>query len=285
MSRPNEASPEPPGPEREQVPIRGVSGRTAAAVLVVVIAVVVGIGLVGPGRDRPTASPVALVVPTATPTSAPSSDSPASPVPERGPRQPDLAAALPGDDGIGPLPLGTINELPNEDRLDFLFDFCQPECSRDGHWIDPANPTLGSGTWTAGRPFHVREGFINDRKRPLGEGFDVVLYVTRTDGAADEATYRFTSDFVLRGTSDRCGPTYRIQTGPETCEWFVHDFPAGLPEGRSAITAVWEAPCRAWLNLGLTDSCRNPDEVISRFSSGVDAPFDQSGPSYTETSD
>ena len=151
--------------------------------------------------------------------------------------------------------------------------------------MDPNDPTLGSGTWTAGRPFHVREGFINSREQPLGEGFDLVLYVTRTDGTPDEPTRRFTSDFVLRGTSDRCGPTYRTQAGPETCEWFVHDFPAGLPAGRFAIAAVWEAPCRAWLDLGLTDTCRDPDEVTSYFSSGVDAPFNRSEPIYTEASD
>jgi hypothetical protein len=263
-----------------------VPGRLAAAVVVVVMAVVVGIGLLGPGGGRPTASPVAFQGPTATPTPVPSSDGPDFPgAPERGPRLPDLAGALPGDDSIGPLPAGSINELPNEDRLDFLFQFCQPECVRDGHWMDPQNPTLGSGIWTAGRPFHVREGFINGGEQPLGEGFDVVLYVTHEDGESLEPTYRFTSDFVLRGTSDRCGPTFATQTGPETCEWFVHDFPTGLPEGRFTITAVWEAPCRAWMDLGLTDTCRDLDEVTSWFSSGVNAPFERSGPSYTEASD
>ena len=183
----------------------------------------------------------------------------------------------------GRCPWGRINDVPGVDRLDFLFEFCTPECSRDAHWMDPDNPSLGSGVWTAGRPFHVREGFINNREEPLGDGFDVVLYVTR-DGDPDGSTYRYTSDYVLRGVSDRCGPTYASQTGPETCEWFVHDFPKGLPEGRFAILAVWEAPCRAWLDLDLTDSCRDPDQVMSLFWSGVDAPYSRSGPSYTEES-
>ena len=206
-------------------------------------------------------------------------------LPTGGTPLPDVAGALPGDDGNGPVPLGTITDVPNADRLDFLFELCGNEsCYRDAHWLDPQNPKLGSGPWTAGRPFHVREGFINNREEPLGQGFDVVLYVTRLDGGLVEPTYRYTSDYVLRGTSDRCGPTYETQQGPETCEWFVHVFPNGLPEGRFAIWAAWEAPCRAWIDLGLTASCQDPDEVISLFSSGFDSPYRQSGPEYTETS-
>jgi hypothetical protein len=202
-------------------------------------------------------------------------------LPTGGTPLPDIAGARPGDDGRGPLPLGTINDSPNPDRLDFLFEFCRPECFRDAHWMDPQNPDLGSGVWTAGRPFHVREGFINNGAEPLGDGFDVVLYVTRMNGSK-EPTYRYTSDYVMRGTSERCGPTYETQTEPATCEWFVHDFPEGLPEGRFAIWAAWEAPCQAWIDLALTDACEDPDEVISLFSSGFDAPYTASGPSFTE---
>lgn len=202
--------------------------------------------------------------------------------PSGGSPLPDFAGALAGDDGAGPLPLGTIDDVPNADRLDFLVELCWPECFRDAHWMDPANPRLGSGVWTAGRPFHVREGFINNGSEPLGDGFDVVLYVTRLAGP-DEPTYRFMSDYVLRGTTTRCGPTYETQAGPATCEWFVHDFAQGLPEGRFAIWAVWEAPCRAWIDLGLTTTCEDPDEVVSYFSSGFDAPYDRlAGPSFDE---
>jgi hypothetical protein len=184
---------------------------------------------------------------------------------------PDFAGAVAGDDGNGPLRLGTISDAPNGGY-------------RDAHWLDPQDERLGSGVWTAGRPFHVREGFINNGEEPLGSGFDVVLYVTRLGGGPDEPTYRYTSDYVMRGASDRCGPDYETQTGPETCEWFVHDFPEGLPDGRFAIWAVWEAPCLAWINLGLTESCQDPDMVISPFASGFDAPYGRSGPEYTETS-
>ncbi len=206
---------------------------------------------------------------------------------------PDFAGALPGDDEVGPLPLGSVNELPGEDYLNFLFEFCDPnnqsECFRDAHFMDPNNPQVGSGPWTAGRPFHVRHGFINHSDEPLGEGFDVVIYVTRTvAGEADpglfelDRTYRFTSDYVLRGTSDQCGPTYKSQTGSQTCEWFVHDFPDGLPEGGFALWALWEARCSAWVDLGFTATCDDPDQVISLFSSAVDSPFGESPPSFTE---
>ena len=87
-----------------------------------------------------------------------------------------------------------------------------------------------------------------------------------------------------RGTSDQCGPTYRTQTGPETCEWFVHDFPEGLPAGRFAIWAVWEAPCRAWVGLGIAESCVVPNRVVSLFSSGFDAPYRDPGPDYSSIS-
>lgn len=191
----------------------------------------------------------------------------------------DIESAVPADEGGPPLPLGTVNQLPNEDRLNFLFEHCGDGCWRDAHFMDPNNPALGSGPWPAGRPFHVRHGFVNDGNEPLGPGFDVALYVYAMDephesgGAVTGPMSRYTSDYVLRGEAEHCGPGYKNQTRPVTCEWFVHDFPDGLPEGRWAIWAVWEAPCSAWVGYGLTDSCANPDEVMSFFSSGVDSPF------------
>lgn len=194
---------------------------------------------------------------------------------------PDIENAAFADAGGPPLPLGTITELPNEDRLDFLFEHCGDGCWRDAHFMDPNNPDVGSGPWPADRPFHVRHGFVNDGAEPLGPGFDVALYVFPMDdpgefgGGETSETLRYTSDYVLRGETEQCGPTYKNQTGPVTCEWFVHDFREGLPQGRWAIWAVWEAPCSAWVGYGLADSCTNPSEVMSFFSSGVDSPFDQ----------
>lgn len=207
-------------------------------------------------------------------------------LPTGGTPLPDIDGALLGDDGTGPLPLGTIGDLPDSTRLDFLFEFCWSGCYRDAHFMDP-DTGYGSGIWTAGRPFHVAHGFVNDDPEPLGAGFDLVLYVTELDepgefGRSIGDTYRYTSDYVVRGETDRCGPGYEAQTEPQTCEWFLHDFPEGLPEGRFALWAVWEAPCSAWLDLGMTTSCDEPDQVISLFSSGFDAPFGSHDPSFTE---
>ncbi len=190
---------------------------------------------------------------------------------------PDVEGAVLGDDGVGPSPLGAVNQLPASSYLNFLFEVCfdANHCFRDAVFMDPDNPDDESGLRVAGQPFHVRHGFINDGEAPLGDGFDLVLYVfpMEDDRSGIGPTTRYTSDYVSRGTSHQCGPTYRSQTGPETCEWFVHDFPDGLPEGRFALWAVWEAPCSAWLELGFTDSCDDASEVVSLFSSGVDSPF------------
>ena len=201
---------------------------------------------------------------------------------------PDHAGAVDGDDGSGPLPLGSITTLPDSVQVDFLFEFCWGPCFRDGHFMDPDNPGFGSGPFTSDTPFHVRHGFVNNSDEPLGEGFNVVIYVTPLDepgefgGGSIGETRRYTSDYVLRGTSDQCGPTYGSQTGPETCEWFVHEFNDGLPEGRHALWAEWEAPCSAWVDYGYTEACTDPNEVISLFSSGFDSPFGPFPPDYTE---
>jgi hypothetical protein len=200
---------------------------------------------------------------------------------------PDLDTAVPGDDGAGPLPLGVISTLPDSVRLDFLFELCwTPNCFRDAHFIDPSGSGLGSGAFDPDTPFHVREGFPVTGDEPLAEGFDVVLYVTPFDtlpdfgGAPTGATVRYTADYVVRGETDACGPDYEQQTGTVTCEWFVHEFPDGLPAGRYAMWAVWEAPCWAWVEYGLAEGCADPDEVMSLFNSGFDAPFGAGATSY-----
>lgn len=196
-------------------------------------------------------------------------------LPTSGTPLPDIAGAVPGDDGLDPLPLSSVATLPGEDRLDFLFEFCGGgACFRDGHFMDPNDPLVGSGPFASGRPFHVRHGFVNNSAEPLGPGFDVKVYVFPFDGEVGE-TQVFTSDYVIRGETDQCGPTYKSQSDPVTCEWFVHDFSEGLPSGRFALWAFWEAPCAAWLDMGFAETCANPDEVLSLFSSGFDSPFDE----------
>jgi hypothetical protein len=178
------------------------------------------------------------------------------------------------------LPLGERTELPDNAWLDFLAGLCWETCFRDAHIVDPTDDQMGFGRWAADLPFHIREGFVNEAEAPLGDGFEVVVYVTRRagpqlDGGAYEInqTHRFSSDYVLRATAAKCGPGYWDQTEPQTCEWFVHDFAAGLPPGRYDIWAKWYAPCSAWLALGLAGSCEDPAEVTSLFASSVNMPF------------
>jgi hypothetical protein len=224
---------------------------------------------------------------------------------------PNFNAALPGDNGMGSLPVLNSNGIPNEDRLDFLFGSCGSGCDLDARFVDPDNLVFGDDPWPSGRPFHVRHGFINEASEPLGEGFNVALYISRDETldrndqpeviGADEAgfepgvVYGYTPDYVLRAASDRCGPTFDSQTSSHPCEWFVYDFPDGLPAGRFSLWAVWEAPCSAWFELGFVSStvedarsedvvetCEDPAQVISKFSSEVNSPFGNDVPVYSE---
>lgn len=211
--------------------------------------------------------------------------------PTAGTPLPDVEGAVLGDDGEGPLPLGTVTTIPDSVRLDFLFEFCSGDvCWRDAHFIDPDRPDMGSGQFTAGMPFHIRHGFVNEGEEPLGEGFDVVVYVTEIDTVGESGgegvgeTFRYTADYVVRGEAEACGPTYRNQTGPVTCEWFVHEFEDGLPVGRHALWVMWEAPCSAWIDYGFTETCTDPNQILSLFTSGVDSPFSTLPPNYDETS-
>lgn len=174
-----------------------------------------------------------------------------------------------------------VTDAPDGPYLDFLSQDC-PDCFRDARFKGPGLSDHGSGPWVAGRPFIVRQGFENDGDQPLGEGFDVEVFITRWEGPdlgrgvfELGVTYRFVSDYVVRTTADLCGPNYLQQTGSVECEWFVHEFDEGLPEGRYDLWAKWMAPCSAWLELGLVGSCVNHDEVISAFSSSVNSPFGQ----------
>lgn len=184
-----------------------------------------------------------------------------------------------GDDGLGPLTLGTKAELPGDHYLNFLSRDCT-ECFLDARFFGEGLSEFGSGPWVSGRQFHVRHGFINTGPESLGSGYSVNIYITRWDGPdVGEGvfelgqTYEFTPDYVVRETTDECGPTHDTQTGPVECEWFVHDFAEGLPDGRYDLWAQWLAPCSAWLEMGLTDSCDNADDVMSHFSASANSPF------------
>jgi hypothetical protein len=186
------------------------------------------------------------------------------------------------------LALGQTTTLPDSVRLDFLAGGCDSAaCYRDANFIHPDDSHMGSSYWIENTPFHVRHGFINESETPLGDEFDAVLFITRRDGpeSADGSfglgqPYRFDTDYVLRGTAAKCGPGYWEQTGSQTCEWFVHDFAEGIPAGRYDFWTGWYAPCSAWLDLGLVESCANPGEITSEFHGSVNTPI--FGEDYTE---
>ena len=184
------------------------------------------------------------------------------------------------DANVARLPLGVRTTLPDSARLDFLNTECFEHCFRDAVMVDPLKEQSGEGTWEAHIPFHIREGFVVEAEEPLSDGFNVEVYVTRREGPDLDGgiyeinkTYRFFSDYSLRGTTIKCGPGYWTQTEPQSCEWFIHDFPGGLPPGRYDIWARWFGPCSVWHDLGRVDTCPEPTEVTSMFSSSVNMPF------------
>ena len=266
-------------------PVRTRGPRTALGAALVVVTLIGGAALLArfaPDAAEDPAPPASTVSSEAAPDVVRSDPTGGTPFPH-------LDTAVPGDDDAGPLPLGVISTLPDSVRLDFLFELCwTPNCFRDAHFIDPSGSGLGSGAFDPDMPFHVRQGFPVTGDEALGEGFDVVLYVTPLDipgelgGAPTGATVRYTADYVVRGETDTCGPDYEQQTGAVTCEWFVHEFPDGLPAGRHAMWAVWEAPCWAWVEYGFAEGCADPNEVMSLFNSGFDAPFEAGATSYRD---
>ena len=171
---------------------------------------------------------------------------------------------------------------PDNPRLDFLYAFCPgiEQCTRDAVFVHP-ELLIGTGPWIAYEPFHIRHGFVNTDVSPdrsgAGLGFDVHVFITRTEGPPLDGgvfeigqTYRFTSDYVVHQTEDRCGPGSQSQTEPQPCDLFVNDFPEGLPPGRYSFWVEWLAPCRAWTVI---DLCQGPLQVVSLFGSSVNSPF------------
>lgn len=216
------------------------------------------------------------------------------PVPPSGYRDP-----VPPDDGnpaLDPVrpqrPLRLRMELPDTTQLLRLEDCewwgCNPSSSISRAFSIGGFGALGDYEdgvwhWVAESPFHIRHGFVNESSTPLSGEFDVVVYVTAPSEAFDltvydpaspvyqwDNTYEFSPDYKVRGTSDKCGPGFWNQAQPQACEWFVHEFPEGLPPGTYDIWVKWEAPCWAWQDLGLVESCADSNQVTSEFAAVTD---------------
>ena len=200
------------------------------------------------------------------------------------------AASPPGRDFVRAdqrnIPLPVEDSAPASARMDFLTEVCftssdeVESCRRDADFIRGREPS-STNVWLAYEPFHVRHGFVNDSDSPLGSSFppdfDIELFITRTDGPPLEnavfevgRTHRFTSDYLIREATNRCGPGYRTLTQPQPCDLFVHDFPDGLPPGRYTFWVEWRAPCSGWT---IADVCDDPDTVLSLFASQANTPF------------
>jgi hypothetical protein len=183
-----------------------------------------------------------------------------------------------------PIALPVVESPPDTGRLDFLQKFCVREatCNRDAQFVHPKLPLAGPGFWLAGRPFHIRHGFVNESVDPLvgatpGDGYDLRVFVTRREGPElrDGAfpldqTYRFHPDYLVREISDRCGPGYETQIGPLPCDVFVHEFSDGLPPGRYDFWVEWHAPCSVWVETAV---CPAVGKVLSLYNSNVNTAF------------
>jgi hypothetical protein len=147
--------------------------------------------------------------------------------------------------------------------------------------VHPDDDQTGvSGIWVADAAFHIRHGFVNEADAPLGDEYQVVLFVEREEGPELDSgvfelgqTYRVTADYVMQGTTTKCGPGYWEQTSEQTCEWSVWDFPDGLPGGRYNIWVGWYAPCPAWQEFGPSDTCPVVDDYTTWFSTATNMPF------------
>ena len=151
---------------------------------------------------------------------------------------------IPGDGADGPRS-GDGGPMLGSLYLDFLTEFC----GVNGCFRDAVMRNLDDSEW-ASEPlddyaFVIRHGFLNSGEEPLYEGYAVDVYIRKEYELTDEGgvfevgtTYKFTADYVARGTADRCGPTYKSQSNPVECEWSVHEFPQGLPAGRYDLWAV-----------------------------------------------
>ena len=169
------------------------------------------------------------------------------------------------------IPLPVAESPPLTTRFAFLETFCgarnvdgEDFCFASAFMLHPTEPDVASA-WLAYEPFHIRHGFVNAEEAPLGAAFppdfDVEVYITRRQGpqlGGDlfeiDQTYRYTADYLVRVTSERCGHGFLDQTGPQPCDEFVHEFAEGLPPGTYDIWVEWHAPCSAWTTADVCDA-------------------------------
>ena len=197
-------------------------------------------------------------------------------------------AAPPGSDFVRAdrrdIPLPVHESPPATPRLAFLELFCSPiaqNCLPSTFMLHPEDPLIAQA-WLAHEPFHIRHGFINEEPEPLGSSFppdfEVQVFVTRrtgpplADGAFEiDRAYRYTPDYLVRTTSERCGPGFLDQSERMACDEFVHEFSDGLPPGTYDFWISWWAPCSAWTSAAV---CNEKDPSVPLFAAiATEQPF------------
>jgi hypothetical protein len=193
----------------------------------------------------------------------------------------DHAAKLAADDFVRAdsrnIPLPVIGSPPPTPRLTVLFVTCpahallddeRASCDNSTVMIHPEHPQSAS-VWLANEPFHIRQGFVNPDDEPLVSTFrpefELQVFVTRktgpplAEGLFEIGTsYRFTPDYLVRESSEWCGPGFLDQTEPLPCDEFVHEFNEGLPPGSYDIWVEWWAPCATWTTAAVCDDDETP---------------------------
>ncbi len=192
-------------------------------------------------------------------------------------------AAPPGSDFVRAdrrnIPLPVHESPPATPRLAFLELFCSniaENCFPSGFFLHPSEPLIAQA-WLAYEPFHIRHGFVNPAEEPLGMSFppefEVQVFVTRRSGPAladgvfeIDQSYRFTPDYLVRTSSERCGPAFFEQTEPLPCDEFVHEFADGLPPGVYDFWVAWQAPCSSWTTAAV---CGENDPPVTLFAAAL----------------
>ena len=60
-----------------------------------------------------------------------------------------------------------------------------------------------------------------------------------------DRAYRYTPDYLVRTTSERCGPGFLDQSERMACDEFVHEFSDGLPPGTYDLSVTSNAGAKA----------------------------------------
>lgn len=111
----------------------------------------------------------------------------------------------------------------------------------------------GPSTFSAGEPFHIVHGWLNDPTWgvPLGR-FDFQLEV--------DDVYWDEDFFITERVFDEVGQVWKIR------RLWVYNFPDGLPAGEVKFMGHWLAPCEAAKDYhGYPGDCDKRNEIVEPY--------------------